>query len=493
MVVVISCSCFGVNGELRKSGFPKDFLFGTASSAYQYEGAAREGGRGPSIWDTFTHLHPEKIANGSNGDVAIDSYHRYKEDVAIMNDMGLNSYRFSISWPRILPGGNISGGVNKEGIKYYNNLINELILNGIQPFVTLFHWDSPQALEDLYGGFLSSRVVEDFRDYAEVCFQEFGDRVKNWITFNEPWSYSVGGYGSGILAPGRCSPWVDTNCLGGDSAKEPYIVAHNQLLAHAATVAIYRKKFQEAQKGKIGITLVSNWMIPYSNSKADKESAARALDFMYGWFMDPITSGQYPLIIRRLVGDRLPNFTREQSAILKGSFDFVGVNYYTARFTQNIPISNNFVNKSYNADQFVNQTVERNGIIIGPKAASSWLYVYPKGIRDLLVYTKKTYNNPLIYITENGVDEENDQKLSLEEALKDDFRIRFYQQHLSYVQRAIQEGVDVRGYFAWSLLDNFEWMDGYSVRFGINYVDYKNGLKIYPKSSSLWFRGFLKG
>ncbi|KAJ3708168.1 hypothetical protein LUZ61_011873 [Rhynchospora tenuis] len=415
------------------------------------------------------------------------------EDVAIMSEMGLNSYRFSISWARILPGGNICGGVNKEGIKYYNNLINELILNGIQPFVTLFHWDLPQALEDLYGGFLSSRIVEDFRDYAEICFQEFGDRVKNWITFNEPWSYSAVGYGSSMLAPGRCSSWVDIDCLGGDSAREPYIVAHNQLLAHATTVAIYRKKFQESQKGKIGIILVSRWMIPYSNSKADKKSAIRALDFMYGWFMDPLASGEYPLIMRKLVGDRLPYFTQEQSEIVKGSFDFIGVNYYTSRFTQNIPASNNYVNKSYDADQLVNQTVERNGIIIGPMAASSWLYVYPKGIRDLLVYIKKKYNNPTIYITENGVDEKNDEKLSLEEALKDDFRIKFYQQHLSYVQGAIQEGVDVRGYFAWSLLDNFEWMDGYSVRFGINYVDYRNGLKRYPKSSSLWFRGFLKG
>ncbi|XP_078165973.1 beta-glucosidase 24-like [Carex rostrata] len=493
VIVVINCSWLGVNGELRRSGFPKDFIFGTASSAYQYEGATREGGRGASIWDTYTHLYPEKIANGSNGDVAIDSYHRYKEDVAIMKEMGLNSYRFSISWPRILPRGNISGGVSYEGIMYYNNLINELILNGIQPFVTLFHWDLPQALEDLYGGFLSSRIVYDFQDYAEICFQEFGDRVKNWISLNEPWSYSVGGYSTGILAPGRCSQGVGTDCLGGDSSKEPYIVAHNQLLAHAAAVVIYRKKFKESQKGKIGITLVSNWMIPYSNSKADKESAARALDFMYGWFMDPITRGEYPHRMRKLVGDRLPKFTREQSDTLKGSFDFVGVNYYTARFTSNIPISSSkIVNKSYDSDQLLNQTVERNGIIIGQKAASSWLYVYPKGIRDLLVYTKKTYNNPIIYITENGVDETNDKNLSLEESLKDDFRIKFYQQHLSYVQSAIREGVNVRGYFAWSLFDNFEWMDGFSVRFGINFVDYKNRLKRYPKSSSLWFRGFLK-
>ncbi|KAJ3694676.1 hypothetical protein LUZ60_000053 [Juncus effusus] len=482
-----------VRGESRKkSEFPNGFIFGTASSAYQYEGASREGGRGPSIWDSYTHLHPNRIANGSNGDTAIDSYHRYKEDVSIMKEMGLNAYRFSISWPRILPTGNLSGGINKEGIKYYNNLINELISNGLKPFVTLFHWDSPQALEELYGGFLSPRIVEDFRDYAEICFKEFGDRVKHWITFNEPWSFSVGGYAVGILAPGRCSASDAADCVAGDSGREPYLVAHHHLLAHAQAVKVYRTKYQASQKGKIGITLVSNWMIPYSDSEPDKDSANRALEFMYGWFMDPLTKGNYPLTMRNMVGNRLPKFTSKQSKIIKGSFDFIGVNYYSARFCRNVKFSNS-VNKSYNTDSLTNQTVERNGVNIGPKAGSSWLYIYPKGIRDLLIYTKNAYNNPVIYITENGVDEVNNENLSLEEALKDNFRIEFYQQHLSYVHKAIQEGVNVRGYFAWSLLDNFEWMDGFSVRFGINYVDYKNGLKRYPKSSSLWFRSFLKG
>ncbi|XP_073010429.1 beta-glucosidase 24-like [Typha latifolia] len=476
---------------LRRSAFPAGFVFGTASSAYQYEGAAREDGRGPSIWDTFTHKHPEKIANGSNGDVAIDSYHRYKEDVAIMNDMGLNAYRFSISWSRILPNGSLNGGVNKDGIEYYNKLIDELVSKGLQPFVTLFHWDSPQGLEDQYGGFLSHLIVDDFHDYAEVCFREFGDRVKNWITFNEPWSFSYGGYAIGILAPGRCSPWDRPNCSSGDSGQEPYIVGHNQLLAHATTVALYKDKYKATQKGKIGITLVTDWMIPYSDSKPDRDSAKRALDFMYGWFMDPLTKGDYPTNMRTIVGDRLPKFTKQQSKMVKGSFDFIGLNYYTARYVHALPISNR-VNKSYNTDSLTNKTVERNGIPIGPKAGSTWLYIYPKGIRDLLRYTKTTYNNPIIYITENGVDEINDE-LSLREALKDNFRIEFYKQHLSYVQRAIREGVNVRGYFAWSLLDNFEWMDGYTVRFGINYVDYKDGLKRYPKTSSLWFQKFLKG
>ncbi|KAF8657496.1 hypothetical protein HU200_060058 [Digitaria exilis] len=477
--------------KISRSQFPKNFLFGTASSAYQYEGAVTEGGRGPSIWDTYTHTHPEKIANGSNGDIAIDSYHRYQEDVKIMKEIGFNAYRFSISWTRILPYGKPSGGVNMEGIKYYNNLINKLISEGIEPFVTLFHWDSPQVLEEQYGGFLSQHIVEDFGDYANICFREFGDRVKNWITFNEPWSFSTGGYASGTLAPGRCSSWENSGCSMGDSGREPYIVAHNQLLAHAAAVQVYRDRYQGKQKGKIGITLVSNWMIPYTNSNQDKDAAKRALEFMYGWFMDPLTKGDYPFSMRMHVGNRLPRFTKEQSKSINGSFDFIGLNYYTARYIQNTKYINNGNNKSYNTDALTNQTVERHGIAIGPKAGSPWLYIYPEGIEELLLYTKKTYNNPTIYITENGVDEINNENLPLQEALVDNTRIEFYQQHLFHIQRALKGGADVRGYFAWSLFDNFEWTDAYTVRFGINYVNYKDGLKRYPKHSSKWFQDFL--
>ncbi|GLT57776.1 hypothetical protein SLA2020_307250 [Shorea laevis] len=480
-----------VTDTISRNSFPDGFIFGTASSAYQYEGAANEGGRGPSIWDTFTHQYPEKITDGSNGDVAVDSYHRYKEDVRIMKEMGLDAYRFSISWSRVLPKGKLSGGVNKEGIKYYNNLINELLANGIQPFVTIFHWDIPQALEDEYGGFLSPKIVDDFRDYAEVCFREFGDRVKHWITLNEPWTFSYGGYATGSLAPGRCSNWQKLNCTGGDSGTEPYLVTHHQLLAHAASVNLYRLKYQKDQKGIIGITLVSYWMVPLWNTTQDKNAAERALDFMFGWFMEPITKGCYPKTMESLVGKRLPKFSEEEATMLKGSIDFLGLNYYTANYAANAPKLNNG-KPSYLTDSLVNLTTERNGIPIGPQAASSWLYVYPRGIKDLLLYTKRKYNNPVIYITENGVDEVNNSTLPLEEALVDNDRIYYYQQHLSFLQSAIQDGVNVKGYFAWSLLDNFEWSSGYTVRFGINFVDYKDGLKRYPKLSARWFKNFLK-
>ncbi|XP_048137288.1 beta-glucosidase 12-like [Rhodamnia argentea] len=475
---------------LNRRSFPASFLFGTASSAYQYEGAANEDGRGPSIWDYFTHKHPGKIADGSNGDVAVDSYHRYKEDVEIMKEMGLDAYRFSISWSRVLPKGKLEGGINKEGVKYYNNLINELLAHGIQPFVTLFHWDLPQALEEEYGGFLSSHVVDDFRDYVEVCFKEFGDRVKHWITLNEPWSYASGGYANGQFAPGRCSDWQMLNCTGGDSGTEPYIVGHNQLLAHAAAVKLYRDKYQASQKGAIGITLVSHWMVPYSDAKHNQNAALRALDWMLGWFLNPITYGNYPRSMCSLIGKRLPKFTKEQSLMVKGSFDFLGLNYYTANYAKYMPHSN-ILNPSYLTDARANLSTERNGIPIGPGAASSWLYVYPSGIQSLLMHVKTKYQNPLIYITENGIDEFTNSTLPLEQQLADYMRIDYYYRHLSYLHKAIKDGVNVKGYFAWSLLDNFEWNSGYTVRFGINYVDYKNGLKRYPKQSAIWFKGFL--
>ncbi|KAK9941276.1 hypothetical protein M0R45_017889 [Rubus argutus] len=477
---------------LNRTSFPAGFLFGTASSSYQYEGAANESGRGPSIWDTYTHKYPGKIADGSNGDVAIDSYHRYKEDVGIMKEMGLDAYRFSISWSRILPKGKISAGVNKEGIEYYNNLINELLANGIKPFVTLFHWDLPQALEDEHGGFLSPHVVKHFEAYAELCYKEFGDRVKHWITFNEPIALAVAGYGLGALAPGRCSAWLNPNCTGGNSATEPYLVTHYQLLAHAVAVNMYKKHYQESQKGSIGITLVAQWFIPNSEAQHDKVATLRVLDFILGWYMDPLTNGDYPKSMKSLVGDRLPKFKKEESKLLKGSFDFIGLNYYTSAYISDAPQLRTVPNASYMTDFLATMSPLRDGVPIGPKAASDDLYIYPRGIRDVLLYTKRKYNNPLVYITENGVDEFNDPKLTLEEALADNQRIDYHFRHLYYLQASIKDGVNVKGYFAWSLLDNFEWTLGYTVRFGINYVDYKDGLKRYPKHSALWFKNFLK-
>uniref|UniRef100_A0A804MEQ4 Beta-glucosidase 12 n=2 Tax=Zea mays TaxID=4577 RepID=A0A804MEQ4_MAIZE len=477
---------------ISRRSFPEGFIFGASSASYQYEGGVTEGRRGPSIWDTYTHQHPDKIIDRSNGDLAIDSYHLYKEDVRLLKDMGMDAYRFSISWTRILPNGSLSGGINKEGIRYYNNLINELLLKGVQPFVTLFHWDSPQALEDKYGGFLSPSIINDYKDYVEVCFKEFGDRVKHWITFNEPAAFCSTGYASGVLAPGRCSPWEQAKCSAGDSGREPYTVCHHQLLAHAEAVHLYKEKYQASQRGKIGVTLNSLWFLPSSPSKSNDDAVRRALDFMLGWFMDPLVSGDYPASMRRLVGDRLPRFTKEQSKLVKGAFDFIGLNYYTTYYADSLPPSSNGLNSSYNTDSLANLSGIRNGVPIGPQAASFWLFMYPDGFRELLLYIKENYGNPTIYITENGFDEANNMSLPLHEALKDDTRIEYHHKHLLALLSAIRDGANVKGYFVWSLLDNFEWVNGYTVRFGLNFVDYNDGLKRYPKNSAHWFKEILR-
>ncbi|KEH30278.1 putative beta-glucosidase [Medicago truncatula] len=477
--------------DFNRTSFPPGFVFGTASSAFQYEGAVREGGKGPSIWDTFTHKYPEKIRDRHNGDVADDSYHRYKEDIGIMKDLNMDAYRFSISWSRVLPKGKFSGGVNQEGINYYNDLINEVLAKGMQPYVTLFHWDVPQALEDEYDGFLSRRIVDDFRDYAELCFKEFGDRVKHWITLNEPWSVSMNAYAYGKFAPGRCSDWLNLNCTGGDSGTEPYLAAHYQLLAHAAAVKLYRTKYQASQNGKIGITLLSHWYEPASQAKSDVDAALRGLDFMFGWYMHPITKGNYPKSMRSLVGNRLPRFSKKESKNLKGSFDFLGLNYYSSFYAADAPHPRN-ARPAIQTDSLINATFEHNGKPLGPMSASSWLCIYPRGFRQLLLYVKKHYNDPVIYITENGRDEFNDPTLSLEESLLDTDRIDYFYRHLYYLQTAIRDGVNVKGYFAWSLLDNFEWESGFSLRFGLVFVDFKDNLKRHPKLSAHWFKNFLK-
>ncbi|CAD5166982.1 furostanol glycoside 26-O-beta-glucosidase [Musa acuminata AAA Group] len=473
---------------LGRSSFPPDFAFGAASAAYQVEGAWNEAGRGPSVWDTLTHDHPEKIADKKNGDVATDSYRRYKDDIEIMKNMGMDSYRFSISWSRILPKGTIEGGINQEGIKYYNDLINELLKNGIKPYVTLFHWDVPQALEDAYGGFLSSKIVNDFKNFASVCFQKFGDRVKHWITLNEPWSFSSMGYSLGKHAPGRCSQLL--GCPVGDSLKEPYIVTHNLILAHAAAATLYKKEFKAIQEGEVGITLVSMWFEPYSTSHQDIEAANRAIDFMLGWYMDPLVYGDYPFIMRALVKERLPYFTNDEAEMIKGSYDFIGLNYYTSRYAKATPMSPNYTPILSITDSYAEQLDSKNNVPIG-ELQGTWINVYPHGMKELLLHMKKRYQNPHIYITENGTCELDNPKLPLDEALEDQFRIDYLSVHLAEVRQAIRQGVCVKGYFAWALTDNFEWEQGYTQRFGLTYIDYDNNLNRHLKSSANWYTRFL--
>lgn len=471
---------------VKRSDFPNGFLFGVASSAQQIEGSAA-GGKGPSMWDDFTLRG--KIQDGSNASVAIDSYNRYKEDVGILKELGVNAYRFSISWSRILPNGTVSGGINQQGIDYYNNLINELVASGIKPFVTLMHNDCPQALQDKYGGFLSHNITNDFRDYCEICFKTYGDRVKNWITINEPLATALFGYDLGYAAPGRCS-----HCPAGNSSTEPYIVSHTHLLAHATAVGLYREKFKADQKGEIGISLVGKNYVPFSDSLDDKAAAERAMDFALGWFLDPLVHGDYPSIMRSLVKDRLPTFTAEETKLINGSFDFIGINYYTSSYAQNIPEKERKVQTSYYTDSFVKENVTKDGVPIGLQAEGiPWIMRYPDGLVQILGYIKRKYQSPKIYITENGVTEANVEGRPLAVALNDPHRIDCLKQHLNRLLIVMKDGVNVQGYMHWSFADNWEWSSGFVPRFGLYYTDYKDNLKRIPKESAKWYKAFLHG
>ncbi|XP_019253704.1 PREDICTED: beta-glucosidase 13-like isoform X2 [Nicotiana attenuata] len=527
--------------------FSTDFLFGASASAYQIEGAWNEDGKGPSIWDTFTHKHHayealygrrcrspigweageisllgpdlvqeaidevqlirqrllttqsrkksyaekrrrdlvftigdkvflrvspmkgvmrfgkrDKIWDQSNGDVALDFYHRYKEDIKLAKFEGLDSFRFSIAWSRILP--------------------------RIKPMVTLFHWDVPQALEDDYLGFLSPKIVGEYLDFVEICFKYFGDRVKYWLTMNEPYIVSINGYDLGKFAPGRCSAWRNY-CSTGNSGTEPYLVGHHLLLAHASATKLYRQKYQAKQKGKIGIALVSHWFEPNSMKSEDVRASRRALDFMLGWFLHPLVYGDYPENMKRSVRTRIPKFTPKEKHLLRGSFDFIGLNYYTSQYAAHHSTPPNHVNMSASADNQVNITTSRNGKLIGDSTGLSSFSVVPWGLQKLLVYIKHHYKNPIVYITECGLVEFNVTKV--EEVVNDTQRVDFYKNHILAIYKAIKQGVNVKGFYAWAFQDDFEWNKGYTRRFGINFIDYKDNLKRYPKLSALWFKKFL--
>lgn len=317
-----------------KGSLPSDFQWGYATAAPQIEGAWNQDGKGLSIWDTFGHT-PGKVKDGSNADDTARSYDLYKQDVARMKEYGVTGYRFSLSWSRIIPLGGKDDPVNEKGIEFYSKLIDELISNGITPFLTLFHWDTPQALEDRYGGMLNKEeYIPDFNRYARVCFERFGDRVKHWITYNEPGVYTLAGYAAGVHAPGRSS-FRELN-EHGDSSTEPFIVAHTELLSHAYAAKIYKEEFKPTQQGTIMITLHGNWNEPWDeNDPRDVEAAQRAQEFEIAWFADPLyKTGDYPESMRAQLGDRLPRFTPEESKLVLGSSEAYGMNSYTAFFVK---------------------------------------------------------------------------------------------------------------------------------------------------------------
>ncbi|GMY36930.1 beta-glucosidase 46-like isoform X1 [Fagus crenata] len=477
------------NTDMESSPFPSNFLFGTASSSYQFEGAFLSDGKGLSNWDVFTHK-PGHIMDGSNGDIAVDHYHRYPEDLDLMDHIGVNSYRFSMSWARILPKGRF-GNVNRAGIDHYNNFINALLHKGIQPFVTLTHYDIPQELEDKYGGWLSSEVQEDFKFYADICFRFFGDRVKYWATFNEPNVAVIRGYRSGIYPPCHCSSSFG-NCSSGDGEKEPLVVAHNMILSHAAVVHIYRTKYQKKQGGSIGIVMNAIWYEPISNSLEDKLATERALSFYMNWFLDPIILGKYPIEMHEILQSDLPIFSKHDLEMLKNGLDFIGINHYTSFYIKDCIFS---VCESgpgaSKTEGFALRTAQKNNISIGEQTAVDWLFVHPQGMEKMVTYIKERYNNIPMFITENaGFGERDNPHSTVENLINDVKRVEYMSSYLDALATAMRKGADVRGYFAWSLLDNFEWLYGYTIRFGLHRVDYAT-FKRTRRLSATWYKEFI--
>jgi beta-glucosidase len=431
--------------------FPRDFLWGTATSAYQVEGSPLSDGAGPSIWQRFTHT-PNLVHDGSTGDVACDHYRRYLDDVALMRRLGTNAYRFSTSWSRVMPRGR--GTVNADGLDFYDRLVDALLANGIEPMVTLYHWDLPAALDDV-GGWLNPEVAKWFADYASVMFRKLDGRVKMWATLNEPWVITDGGYLCGALAPGHRSRF------------EPPIASHNLLRSHAEAVKAYRAEGRH----RIGMVVNLEPKYPASGSPEDRAAAERADAYMNRQYLDPIFLGRYPDELAEIFGEAWPRWPADDLAQIRQPIDFLGVNYYTRSVTR------------FDGDAWLLQAAP-----VPQKRATytetGW-EVFAPALTDTLVWVKQRYGNPPIYVTENGAAFFDPPALEGDH-LADPLRVDYLRKHITAVHAAIAQGADVRGYFVWSLLDNFEWSLGYSKRFGIVHVDFESQKRT-PKDSALFY------
>ena len=439
----------------KQTAFPEGFLWGAATSAYQIEGSPLADGAGPSIWHAFAHT-PGRIADGETGDIACNHYHRYRDDVALMAELGLTAYRFSINWGRVFPDG--IGRANPRGLDFYRRLVHALHAKGITPMATLYHWDLPLALQTR-GGWVHRDSAAWFGDYAQAIFRTLADGVHLWVTLNEPWVVAVGGHLNGDLAPGHRSP------------AEAALVGHNLLRAHGTAVQAYRAEVRPPGEAGTphGIGLVVNLepQHPATDTERDQAAAARRDAFINRWFLDAALLGRYPDALIEGFGPAWPEFPGEDLRLIREPLDFIGVNYYSRGVVRHAE-----------ADVLAGaERVRQDG---RPHTAMDW-EVYPQGLTETLVRIKEDYGNPQVYVTENGAAFPDSSPRG--GMVSDPDRVAYLRAHLRAARQAIAQGVDLRGYFAWSLLDNFEWAYGYTKRFGLVHVDYVTQTRT-PKASA---------
>ncbi len=439
---------------MTRISFPKDFLWGVAASAYQIEGAYNEDGKGESIWDRFVRW-PAHVLNGDTGDVACDHYHRMSQDVALFKELSIPCYSFTISWTRILPRG--YGEFNPKGLGFYDRLVDELLAAGIKPMATLYHWDLPQALQEL-GGWSNRDTADRFAEYAQVVFAKLADRVELWATHNEPGVAAFLGHSTGLHAPGICD------------YSQAYQAAHHLLLAHGKAVQVFR---EGGYTGQIGLILNLNGLIPASDSDEDREATQREHDETHALFLDPVFNGAYPQALFDYIGPHQPKVQAGDAKIVSQPIDFLGLNYY------------NTDHVSFDIFGGLNKASST------PYSAPGWgrtemnWGIHPHGLKAEVLHIKEKYGNPKLYITENGcaLTDAPDKK----GFVADWSRIDFLRAHLRALHEAIDEGANVHGYFVWSIFDNFEWEHGYGPRFGLVRVDYETLVRT-PKQSAYWYR-----
>jgi beta-glucosidase len=447
--------------QMASLHFPDDFLWGAATAAYQIEGAVNEDGRRPSIWDTFSHT-PGKTFNGDTGDIACDHYNRWQSDVRLMQELGLQAYRFSIAWPRVLPEG--TGQPNERGLDFYDSLVDALLSANMTPFVTLYHWDLPQALQDR-GGWANRDTVEAFTEYADVVASRLGDRITHWITHNEPWCSGFLGHYLGEHAPGQ------------QDLSTALQVVHHLLLSHGRAVPVLRSARQGIE---VGITLNLSPTYPETPSPEDQMAAQHSDGYYNRWFLDPLYGQGYPQDMIELFGNAMPQFDQTQLEhdldIIATPTDFLGINYY-------FPSIARAASQDQSRLGFATRTTEENAAAGYEITAMGWP-VDSKGLTDLLQRIHHDYRPSAIYITENGA--AFDDRL-INDQVHDSRRIAYLRDHFGAAHKALSTGVPLRGYFVWSLMDNFEWAHGYSKRFGIIYIDYPTQRRI-PKASARWYQ-----